>query len=226
MDINTVYDFVENIEPINLFYYFSISIGILFIFQFMKITLNHLLALGIAILIMFYMDKRSKRDQETKMTDLYIKLHSIKPRPKYFYMDSDIIELVDDIKEYYEYNIVAFSNMIYALDNFLEIIHDMEIGVKDHADNLEVAKHQQRIALDNLQSILFKLPVDRALEYKLERSIYYLSLFLQRHIDAMIHHNEDLIKKNGYDKNTKVYYIDHPQPIENHKIRQYINHVL
>lgn len=220
-----VYDFIENINPTNLFYYSSVAVLCLFTFQFIPpITISHLTALFISFLIMLYWDKKDKREHKTRMEDLYFKLHMINPRPKWFYIDSDIIELVDDIKEYREYNVVSFTQMIYALDNFLEIVHDMELGVKDFEDNIEVAKHQKRKAIDNLQSILFKLPVDRALEYKLERAIYHLRLMLQRHIDSMIHKQQEHIKEHGYDKNTKVFYFDHPEGLDNEPNRQYLNY--
>ena len=107
--------------------------------------------------------------------------------------------------------------------DFLEIVHDMELGVEKYGDNIDVAMHQKRIAIDNLQSILFKLPVNRMLEYKLERAIYNLRLILQRHIDKMIHNVQKQIKKEGYDIYTKVYYIDHPKGLDNVGTRKYIN---
>jgi len=218
-----VYDYIENMEAIHLFYYISIAVMVLFVFQFVPITLTHVTALVISGVIMLYLDKKNKREQKTEMDNIYLKLHMIHPRPKWFYLDSDVIELVDDVKEYGEYNKVAFSKMIYALDNFLEIVHDMNLGVQDFEDNIDVAKHQKRIAIDNLQSILFKLPVDRAIEYKLERAIYNLRLILQRHIDKMIHKQQKRIKDHGYNKRTKVYYFDHPVGLDNEKDREYIN---
>jgi len=219
-----VYDFIENVNPTQLFQYVAIAVGVLFIFQSLRITLTHLTALLIASLIMFYLDKKFKREHKIKMDDIFLKLHMIRPRPKWFYMDSDIIELVDDVKEYREYNIVAWSRVIYALDNFLEIIHDMELGVRDYKDNIDIANHQKRIAIDNLQSILFKLPVDRALEYKLEQAIHNLRFMLQRHIDKMIHTLQKINKEEGYHKDSGIYYFDHPDGIDPEPYREYLNH--
>lgn len=223
MKNNSLYDYIENIEPLQLFYYISIIASMLFVFQFFKINLSHISAIIVAIIMILYLDKKNKRSDETKMDNLYLKLHMINPRPSYFYIDSDVIELIDDIKEYKKYNIIAYSNLIYSLDNFLEIVHDMELGVKDFKDNIDIAVHQKKIAIEYLQSFLFKLPVDRALEYKLERAIYYLSLILQRHIDKMVHMLQNNIKKHGYNKKTGIYYLDHPKTLENNKIQKYIN---
>lgn len=219
-----VYDFIIDLESTQLFYYVWITIGVLFVFQFIEVTLTHVVALVISLLIVFYIDKKDKREQQIKMDDIYLKLHLISPRPKWFYIDSDVIELIDDVKEYREYNIVAWSRLIYTLDNFLEIVHDMELGVRDYKDNIDVAIHQKRIAIDNLQSILFKLPVDRALEYKLERAIYHLKLILQRHLDKMIHTLQKKNKTEGYNKFSGVYYFDHPEGLDNEKYREYLNY--
>jgi hypothetical protein len=221
---DTIYDFVENIEPTQMFYYVCIIVGILFIFQFLQINLTHVTALIISIALIAYFNMQDKRKYETRMNDLYFKLQLIDPKPTYFYMDSDIIELIDDIKEYREYNIVAYSKMIYALDNFLEIVHDMELGVKDFGDNIEVAQHQQQIAIDNLQSVLFKLPVNRKLEYKLEQAIYSMKFILQRHIDKMIHILNKDIEDNGYNTRTKIFYFDQPRPMNPEKGREYLNY--
>ena len=86
------------------------------------------------------------------------------------------------------------------------------------------AKHEKQKAVDNLQSILFKLPVNRELEYKLERAIYAMNLILQRHIDHMIHAIQEDIKKNGYNHKTKVYYFDDPEGVNPEKGREYLNY--
>lgn len=211
---DTVYDYIENMEPLQLFSYVAIAIGVLYIFQYLHFTLTHIVAIIVGLVLMFYFNMKDKRNYAAKMDDLYFKLHLINPQPTYFYMDSDIIELVDDIKEYREYNIVAWSRMIYALDNFLEIVHDFEIAVEDRGDNLDIMMHQKQKAITNLQSILFKLPVNRALEYKLERAVYYMNLILQRHIDAVIHDNEKDIEENGYHTKTKIYYFDQPKGLD------------
>lgn len=223
---NSVYDYIENMEPLQVFTYVGILILALYTFQFFNITLTHIAAIIIGLVIVFYYNMRDKRNYETKMNDLYHKLHMIHPKPKYFHMDSDIIELIDDIKEYSEYNIIAWSRMIYALDNFLEIVHDMELGVKDFADNVDTAKHQKQLAIDQLQTILFKLPVNRKIEYKLERAIYSMNLILQRRVDAMIHQIQNDIKENGFHTRTKMYYFDEPKGIDmnNDKDRKYLNY--
>lgn len=223
MEFETIYDFVQKMEPIQIFYYFLITVVILFTFQFIPITLSHITALILAGVVMLYLNKKDDREQLSKMKELAIKLNNIHPRPRWFYIDSDVIEIVDDIKEYGQYNIVAFSNMIYAIDNFLELVNDMELGVEDVEDNIDVALHQKRIAIDNLQAILFKLEVNRALEYKLEQAIYSLRLVLQRHVDKMLHRQEKRIAQNGYDNRTRVYYFDHPKGLDNEKNREYIN---
>jgi hypothetical protein len=221
---NTVYDYIENMEPLQVFTYIVIFVGMLFTFQYLTITLTHVTALVIGLIVIFYFNMRDGRLYKTKMNDLYFKVSAIHPKPTYFYMDSDIIELVDDIKEYHEYNIVAWSRMIYALDNFLEIVHDMELKVEDFGENIDVAKHQKQLATDNLQAILFKLPVNRTLEYKLERAVYFMNLILQRHIDNMIHTIENDIERNGFNTKTKVFYFDQPAGVNPENGREYLNY--
>lgn len=221
---DTVYDYIENMESIQVFTYVALIVLVLYVFQFIPLTLTHLGAIGLAMLIIFYFNMKDKRKYETKMNDLYFKLHLISPKPTYFYMDSDIIELIDDIKEYREYNLVSWSHMIYSLDNFLEIVHDFEIGVKDKGDNLDIMKHQKQLAVDHLQAILFKLPVSRPIEYKLERAIYYMNLILQRHIDNIMHEIEKDIKENGYNTKTKIFYFDEIKGKDPEKYREYYNY--
>jgi len=221
----TIYDYIENMESSQLFYYVCITVGMLFMFQFLQVTLTHVVAIIISFVLIAYFNIKDTRTHETKMNDLYFKLQIIDPKPRYFYMDSDIIVLIDNIKEYREYNIVAWSKMIYALDNFLEILHDMEISVKDYGDNIDVAMHQKQMAIDQLQSVLLKLPVNRKLEYKLERAIYSMKLILQRHIDMMINRLHKYTENNGYTTRTKVFYHDQPSPFHtSDKYRRHLNY--
>jgi hypothetical protein len=148
----------------------------LFLFQFMHVTTTHLFAIMVSTMIVLYMFQQSALSDEKRLSDIYNKMEMIRPRPTYFYLDSDIIHLVDDIKEYREYNLISFSRMIYAIDTLLELVYDINIGVDSLADHIQVAIHQKEIAIELLQSILFKLPPNRMLEYKLERSVYFLQL--------------------------------------------------
>lgn len=224
MEYETIYDFINKLESIEIFYYSCIIVLSLFAFQFLNVSLTHIFAIILAIVIILYINKRHERNISARMDSIYLKLHMIQPRPKFFYMDSDIIELIDDIKEYRNYNMISYTKLIYALDNFLEIVSDMEIAVKDFKDNIEVALHQKQIAIDNLQSILFSLPIDRKVDYKLEQAIYNLSLMLQRHIDKMIHKLNKDIEINGYHTKTGMMYLDHPKTLEDHKNRKYYNY--
>ena len=207
-----IYRFFSYTEPTELFFYTCIIVGVFFLFQFLTFQVTHIVAIIVSTLLILYRHQKKSKEDETNMRDIYNKMEMIRPKPSYFYLDSDIIQLVDDIKEYREYNLISFSRMIYAIDTLLELVNDVEIGVELLGDHIEVAKHQKEIATEALRSILFKLPQIRTLEYKLERSVYLLQLYLQRHIDKMIHKNDRHIQEHGYNAKTKVIPIEEPAP--------------
>lgn len=207
-----IYRFFSYTEPTELFFYVCIGVGVFFLFQFLSFQMTHIVAIIVSSILIMYRHQQKSKEDETSLKDIYNKMEMIRPNPTYFYLDSDIIQLVDNIKEYREYNIISFSRMIYAIDTLLELVNDVEIGVELLGDHIEVAKHQKEIATESLRSILFKLPQIRTLEYKLERSVYLLQLYLQRHIDKMIHKNDRHIQEHGYNSKTKIIQIDEPAP--------------
>jgi hypothetical protein len=168
----------------------------------------------VSFIVVVYIHQKNVLLDDTKLSDVYNKMEMIRPKPTYFYLDSDIVSLIDDIKEYREYNLISFSRMIYAIDTILELVRDIDLGVQSIPDHIQVIIHQKNIAVESLQSVLFKLPPNRKIEYKLERSVYFLQLYLQRHIDRLIIKNDTMIKETGYNTKTKVLYIEEPKPFQ------------
>jgi hypothetical protein len=218
-----IYKFVNSIDETTQFIYIALILFVLFLFKPITMKLKHIAALFFGGLLVIYLYQQRQYIETNELENIYIKLRNIRPQPIYFYMDSNIIELVYDIREYYDINPRGFTSMVYAIDNFLHFVKDFERGITEKKRIIDSCKEQMTKSVDALQSMIFDIYIDKQVDFKLERAIYYLRLFLQRHIDKMIL----IVQKDnsiGMDKASEVIYIDHPNPYDPDPLKNNFNY--
>ena len=165
-----------------------------------------MISLLIALVLVYYLNEKRRSTETTEMQEIELKLYKIYPKPKYFYLDSGLIELITTIQEFRNYNYDSYDKLVRTLDTFLKIKFDIENGVNYCKENLQLAKRFKVQCLNYLHSIIFMTPTDENVENKLKKALNSLHFILNHHIDLM----EDECKKRK-DK-VQDYYKDNEQP--------------
>jgi hypothetical protein len=194
------YRYIEDIPDLHLFSYLVIIfISILLVSKF-NIRLSHFVGLVLGIIIAYFLNDKyiATNVDEYKRTEL--QLESLIPRPVYFYMDSNIIELMYNLLEFRQFSIRDYDETIFAIDDLLKLRLDVERGVDDCSHYVIVAKEQRQKAIDHLSAMLIATPGNHILQAKLTEGIEILRLFLQHHIYFM----EDMCAQQLTDEGNKM----------------------
>ena len=214
-----IYNYIRKIEKKKIFIYASIIMAIAFVFSFINIKANIVIAIIIGLIIAYYLNERNNSIGTTDMKDLEIKMTQIFPPPKYFYIDSGIIELIHNIQEFKVYNEKSFTNMIKYIDNFLKIRLDIENNVRDCEHNVDVARNFMDESLNALHSIIHTTPNNSQFIDKLTNALNSLQYILQLHLDYMINSCNNRYKETGPNINNKILYDDRPLGIDDIKYK-------
>lgn len=198
-----IYNYMNNISPLNLFTYIAIVLGIILIFTRLTIKINHVVGLAFGLALVYYLNERSQTINVDDLTKIEIQMESIMPKPKYFYMDANLIELVYNLMEFHNHNPEDFEAMVHAVDNVLKLRLDIERGMKECALIYDVAEDQKNNALNRLSAILVSIPSQQVLKEKLIAGIKILQLYLLRHLDFIKQRCIDQDRENGISTETK-----------------------
>ena len=211
-----LYNYFVEIPSTSLFTYFGIFLILFFIINEVKFTGKHIIIIIICALIIFYLNEKRRSTSLTRMQELELKLISIFPKPKFFYLDSGLVELLHSIKEYKQYNPLAYNKLIRILDDFLELTLDIEKEVDNCTALYDILQNLKDSALNNLHSMIYNIPSDIRAEVKLDDAISSLHYILNFHLEQIrIKCNKKYNKDgptihNKYLNNPTI----HPKPLD------------
>lgn len=177
------YNYLNSIPKIDLLKYFATFLIVFFIINEINFTNKHIIIILIGIVVIFYMNEMRKSTSITRMQELELKLNGIFPKPQFFYIDSGIIELIFSIKEYKQYNPLAFNKLISLIDNFLKLTLDVEKNTKNSYPLYDILHNLKDSALNNLHSIIYNMPSDINAEVKLTKAMDSLQFILNFHLE-------------------------------------------
>ena len=182
-----IYNYFKDIPKQALFLYMGILVLVVFLVSKIQPTFVHVIAILTALAILYFMNDRRSSLLDDYNKELELRMNTLLPKPEYFYIDPDIINIFYNIKEFRKYNQPVYDESIRATDNFLHIYRDIvELGVSTGcADNIEVAEGQYKLAINNLQSIVMTTPFTDVTMKKHQDSVDKLQITLRRHIDEM-----------------------------------------
>ena len=128
--------------------------------------------------------------------------------PKYFYMDSGIIELLYSIREFKYYSRPIWRKLIDLLDKFLEIDFYCNQYPSDTHIWMDNLLDLKKNILNELHSMVFNVPTDddSVSQYKLYKAGQSLQFILNFHLEHLRKKNNNLFNKNG--PNTRNKYIN------------------
>jgi hypothetical protein len=177
-----------------------------------KFTGKHIIILVGCILIVLFLNEKRRSTTITRMNELELKMNSIFPQPKYFYLDSGIVELIYSIREFKNYNPLAFNKLIRILDDFLELTLEIEKNIQNGFDLYENLQNLKDSALNNLQSIIYNTPSDLVAENKLDNATQSLHFILNFHLEQIrMKTNKEYEKQGPNIKNRYIYSNESPE---------------
>jgi hypothetical protein len=220
-----VYNYFRTIPQKSFFAYAVIFFLLFFVINLLNFTMKHIIIIIICSLFTFYLNEMRKSTSVTRMQELELKLNSIFPRPKYFFIDSGIIELIHSIKEYKHYNPLAFNKLIRVIDSFLKLTLDIEKRTENCYALYDILQNMKDSALNNLHSIIYNNPHDINAEVKLDRALVSLHYILNFHLEQIrIKCNKDFKEKGPNINNRYINSNIHPEgrdPLFNNRFDLY-----
>lgn len=179
-----LYNFITSISKENLLFYMVIILIIAIIFSRIDIRMNIIIGLIIGAGVVYYLIDKSKTLNDSEFATIEMKLASIKPLPKFFYVDANLIELMYNLLEYSSYSPEDYTNAIEHIDNVLKLQLDIENGMEDCDAIMDIIRDEAEKAVESMAGILVAIPGESIiLKDKLVNGIKKLQIFLQRHID-------------------------------------------
>lgn len=191
----------------NLFWYFVIFILILCTFSQVNIGTNFIFGslVGLFVIVLLYLYDKKEQMIENKKKEF------IRPLPKN--SKKEIISFLFSIQDFYEYNPIAYENMVEGLDQFFdrynEILKDVSLAGISYENLIEEKRH----VINSLHSIIFKLPSNRKYDKKLENAIKSIEYFLQIYLDNVEKINNEYIYNKGIINTSKFIKKTKVQPI-------------
>ena len=201
---NNIYDILYKIPKYNIIMYIFI-VGIIYNFiNRLNIRLNEILTFLFCLLIIYLLIKKDytefikytkyKKSQLNFLHKLifdkeweYAKHNSILIKPtggekSYLYLNPVIVELFYNIREYSQYNISSYINSIIHCNNVIALEYQTKIGLDKEYLNYETAVDETKKALNEINSIVYNLPLTKLSYNKLRDSIKTLHGLLNNHI--------------------------------------------
>lgn len=125
--------------------------------------------------------------------------------PKYLYMNVDIINVLYNMLEFKKYNELVYIEIIKKIDEILKIENELNKGVKNCKDNLDIVNNFYYLVINNYQSFIYTLPSNKLINSKFNKIKKRLQLVLRRIVDNCFNYcQNDLI--NGINYESKVLY--------------------
>jgi hypothetical protein len=206
-----IYQYITSIEPKFLWNYGIIgAFVVFFVTRIVRPTFAQVIALLIALTVVYFLNDKNEVQVASRNRELSYKLTALRPRPRYFHMDSDLIDYFWNIREFRNYNRDDYDGALKASDHILKLQSDAEKGLIYCEHTLDVAKDFMWKALNHMHAIIFKTPLDdsRTTYKKHDKAAKTLHLLLRRHIDDIYHLCQKTNgaskegQKNGYKINT------------------------
>lgn len=202
----SVFTFIDSFNNKFTFEYLVIIIIILAFFMRVSIKLNIIFGLFIGVVVILYMNGKQTAVNELFEKQMEIKLDAIKPEPYKLKetKNKDIIDFLFSIQDFYVYNQQAYEELIANIESFLTLYEDIFGGDEDLAFYYyQIAESKKNNALNSLQSMIYKLPVDPIITDKFDRAHKRLETILNKYMNQLYDKCTHLIIKNGHNIHTR-----------------------
>lgn len=194
---------ITNIDNDTLFWYVSIFVLITFAFSQLKISMSTLYGTIISFVTIhllyttYNISKTNNKIMSDQKKDLII------PHSENINSDEKLVNLLFNMQDFYSYNPQAYENAISDLDKFLNYYSQVKNFPETAGTYFDNMNDLRRNILNEIHSIIYKLPQNVQYTEKLNKSISIINDVLFDYLDKVKYINDKYIFENGYSYNSK-----------------------
>jgi len=192
-----VFTFIDSIQNKDIFNYIVILLISVFIFLRLTIGLNIFLALILGTLIILYLNEKKDVEIKTEEAQNKLKYDTIKPKLDIVPPDNTIIDFLFSVQDFYVYNPMAYEEMVDNLKSFFQLNQDIFEEKQMYTYFYQIAESKKNNAINAFQSIIFKLPTEKAFTDKFNRAHVRLETILNKYMNDIYDKCQSNIIKDG-----------------------------
>jgi hypothetical protein len=210
-----IYNYIYNIEKTDMFLYVC---GILFttlLVRRMNFSYGTVLGLVCGLILVYYInDKRiATNGGFIQRMDEILRSPTLKTdKNRNLYLDSQLLDFLDNYKEYYQYNSDLYNSLVSHIDTLLGLLNNLSIGDKQYNNNYETMRELKYKILNIFHSFIHRIPHTPSSNDKFHIGINELQSLVNKHIDKA---HLQVVRLNGskeIDNETKFPYRNGPEP--------------
>lgn len=208
---NNIYNNFIDISNNQLLYFMFIFLFTSSLLYYsINININLIFSIVVSLFLLYFLQQKNKSEYTSEIKQLEMKLNSIYPKPNFFHIDSRILEIIYDAKDFQESNPKVFTNLINYIDNFLKIVNDFELDLIDYSNNYDVARDNMYKAINEFDTLFVNLPIySNDIFYKKFQNLKNkLNLILLNHLKKISVKSNNKFKENVNNKNKPVDFLE------------------
>lgn len=206
---------LENTNSTEKFSYLIIIIICILFVRRLQLENSTLLGLTAGVALVIFLNRQSQQRGTNFLVDMEGKLNSRElKKTNNFYIDSELVSLMYEIREYRFYNPANYRSLIRTLDNFLQIVKDMEQGTDRMGDMYEIATDLKLKALNAAHAMIYSIPQSSATMKKYQTLLKKLEKLLNFHMDHIYQYMTYAYGKQKINITTKFIYKNQPRPAD------------
>jgi hypothetical protein len=195
---------IENSSTNIKYLFIIIPIILLFFFMKVNIKLNIMFSFIFATIIILYINYKNQKEQKDINKIYNLKKEYLRPKSTLINEYDSFVDFLFSIQDLYAYNPPAYESMVGHIESFLELYEESKIAHELAGINYGLADTKKRDAINNLHSIIYKLPGNHILVDKLNRAIEKLDDLSGDLLEEIYDINKLYILKNGYNRSSII----------------------
>lgn len=217
-----IYSYITNIDNTDKFIYIAVVVACIILSKRISLQPNLSLGVGptlaglvIGVIVVYYLNEKSFKTGNNFVTSMMKKLKSKElSRSRHLYKDSELVQFLSDIKEYKFYNPANYRYLTQVLNNFLGLVTDLEMGVRDMGETYEILLEQKTKALNSFHAFIYKMPHSHVTMKQYHGALSRLEDLLNVHMDQTYQYVGYSYGKKPINITTKFIYKNHPRAYE------------
>ncbi len=153
------------------------------------LKMSNLFTIGVPLVLFLYLADRNLIIEEAKLDFLNSMIYNDESdyydKKSYLSMDPKIIDFYYNLKDYIDFNLSAYRKSLESTNNLLNIEYDMQNFIRYPAQLFDTALLEYKEALNNLQSVIYKLPSNIVSNERFNDSLLQLKQLLNVHLNKL-----------------------------------------
>lgn len=156
-----MYTYLRDINSTDLFLYITLILVCSVAYRRITLGPHTIVGLLCGLALVYYLNERKTQSNG----DFVKKMHAIlalrvlrADKNTYLSRDTEMLLFLDNYKEYYDYNPMAFSQMVTQVNGMFRLLEDLTLGVQDYNLDYDVIRSQRTEILNTYHSFIHTLP--------------------------------------------------------------------